>query len=265
MERRIKAVIAAEGGIQNTRASKPKSYNQENELQPRWKEWGTSLTKRNISPPGIRLQHRTHNVGDFNTHHLTWGDSAVKSDSRVEDLRGIIDEFLLTKYLRKGTATWRQPGRNAKPQVLDLCLTTDGLADLVTYCRIAKIRLSPTETELDITIGDAEPEVLYRWGKANLPRYGEELRKRLTNWPATILDIPERMNQATLALITAIQEATKIAVRTIRTTFAIARRVQRVHQRLRRVRRQKQKARTTLEVQLMLALSLKRGVQGVAE
>ena len=51
------------------------------------------------------------------------------------------------------------------------------MADQVTYCRIVKglekhgSDYLPTETELDITIGNAKPEAIYRWKKADLPRY----------------------------------------------------------------------------------------------
>lgn len=52
--------------------------------------------------------------------------------------------------------------------ILDLYFTTDGLTDLVNYCRITKnlkkyiSDYRPMETELDITISDIEPETIYR-------------------------------------------------------------------------------------------------------
>lgn len=48
--------------------------------------------------------------------------------------------------------------------------------------------MGPTEKEQDITIGDAEPEPMYRWKKADLDLYREELSTGHANWPPTLLD-----------------------------------------------------------------------------
>ncbi len=124
------------------------------------------------------------------------------------------------------------------------------------------------ETELDITSGDAEPEPMYRWQKADPPLYREELQSKLAHWPRTTLDIPGRMDQGAMELITAIQDATRAAVPTITTKYAVAgfnAECKELIADRKRIRRQEQEARSSLGQELDAGEESQEEVQGGTE
>ena len=48
-------------------------------------------------------------IGDFNTHHPTWGGDNIRPDSRADELLHIMYRYQLEQHLPKGTSTYISP------------------------------------------------------------------------------------------------------------------------------------------------------------
>lgn len=159
----------------------------------------------------------------FKVHWACGGD--VNNRNTDDSLRLIAETIKLpSKYICPIGLVDTYRGFSLRPLKQQIPLQSAIISRITKGLEKHRSDYLPTKTEFEITLK-----------KANLPRYRGGLRKRLTNWPATTLDIPERMNQATLARVTAIQTAAQLSAPTVSTKLAIAHfheGVQGVYQRL---------------------------------
>ena len=151
-------------------------------------------------------------IGDFNIHHPQWGGRDTRAENRSEQLLELVDQFSLQQHVPVGSHTY-QSDIHDTCQTLNLCFTTEDLADRLTKC-IVRRDLDydsdhyPVTTTLNIAIADAEPRRPYKWKNANHDRITEKFRESTQDlqWEEHSPSSPGAIDEATNKLVHAIDQ-----------------------------------------------------------